>query len=64
MTRKHYERIAANIRDLDLARYGTQEYQQRRYIAGAIAAALDGTNPYFDRGRFIAAAVATKGQNP
>lgn len=56
MTRKHFEAIAKVVRDIDLSRYGDQQYQQRKYIAAALANVLADTNPLFDRERFIRAA--------
>lgn len=51
MTRKDYELIADAIASCGLPRAA------RRTVTGAIALALAGDNPRFDRDRFVARAV-------
>lgn len=51
MTRKDYELIAGNVRSWDLPR------DYKRAFAYDLADALRGTNPRFDKARFIKACI-------
>lgn len=56
MTRKHFVLIANTINDLNFGLSHVQNAGLREKTARAFAAALGGTNPNFDKERFVAAA--------
>lgn len=57
MTRKHFEALAAVLRDARsyVDRVQPSAEQTVDYIARSLALACEGTNPHFDRGRFLTA---------
>lgn len=56
MTRKHFEALAGALREVR-AREDADKHTLE-LVSRALADVLAGTNPRFDRGRFVAACVA------
>lgn len=61
MTRAHFNLLAEAISLLDIPGEGRDACSSRAYVAEKVADALAGTNPRFDRGRFVR--IATEGRS-
>ena len=55
MTRKDFELIADTLKDCPKGLKGSGQRQDWEIVCGHFAAALNNTNPRFDRSRFLTA---------